>query len=42
MVCVMSLHLIAVPLLAILAYLRNKKFDEKEKRKEQTEELKDI
>ena len=42
MVSMMSLHLIAVPLLIILAILRNKKFDEEEKRKEKSEELKEI
>ena len=41
MVCVMSLEFIAVPFLALLAILRNKKFDEEEKlkEKEQGEEL---
>ena len=38
MICIMSLELIAVPLLAILAYLRNKKFDEEEKKKENEQE----
>ena len=42
MVSMMSLHLIAVPLLILLAILRNQKFDEEEKRKEQREELKEI
>jgi MFS family permease len=42
MVSMMSLHLIAVPLLALLAVLRNRKFDEMEKRKEQSEELKEM
>ena len=42
MVSMMSIHLIAVPLLALLAFLRNKKFDEMEKRKEQSEELKEL
>ena len=43
MVCIMSLEFIAVPLLSILAILRNKKFDEEEKlkEKEQGEELVD-
>ena len=41
MVCVMSLEFIAVPFLALLAILRNKKFDEEAKMKEneQGEEL---
>ena len=34
MVCVMSLEFLAVPFLALLAILRNKKFDEEEKLKE--------
>ena len=42
MVSMMSLHLIAVPLLIILAILRNKKFDDEEKRKEKSEELKEM
>ena len=42
MVSMMSLHLFAVPLLICLAILRNKKFDEEEKRKEKEEELTDI
>jgi MFS family permease len=42
MVSMMSLNLFAVPLLIFLAILRNKKFDEEEKRKEQSEELNDI
>ena len=42
MVSMMSLHLFAVPLLILLAILRNKKFDEKEKTKEQSEELKEM
>ena len=32
MCCIMSLNLIAVPLLIYLAILRNKKFDEKDKK----------
>ena len=41
MVCIMSLEFVAVPLLSILAILRNKKFDEEErlKKKEEGEEL---
>ena len=41
MVCIMSLELVAVPLLSILAILRNRKFDEEEKlkKKEEGEEL---
>ena len=42
MVSMMSLNLFAVPLLIFLAILRNKKFDEEEKRKEQLEELKEV
>ena len=42
MVSMMSLHLFAVPLLILLAILRNRKFDEEEKRKEQNEELKEM
>ena len=42
MVSIMSVNLLAVPLLLFLAVLRNKKFDEEEKNKEQTEELNDI
>ena len=43
MVSIMSLHLVAVPLLIILAILRNKKFDEEEKRsKEESQELVNI
>ena len=43
MICIMSLQFIAVPLLSLLAYLRNKKFDEKEKElnEEKGEELVD-
>ena len=41
MVCIMSLEFVAVPLLSILAILRNRKFDEEEKlkKKEEGEEL---
>ena len=41
MVCIMSLEFFAVPLLSILAILRNRKFDEEEKlkEKEQGQEL---
>ena len=41
MVCIMSLELAAVPLLSVLAIIRNKKFDEEEKlkKKEEGEEL---
>ena len=42
MICIMSLQFIAVPLLVLLAILRNKKFDEEEKNKEKTEELNDV
>ena len=42
MVSMMSLNLFAVPLLIFLAILRNKKFDEKEKINEQTEELNEV
>ena len=38
MICIMSLQFIAVPLLILLAILRNKKFDEEEKNKEDKEE----
>ena len=43
MICIMSLQFIAVPLLSLFAYLRNKKFDEKEKElnEEKGEELVD-
>ena len=42
MVCIMSLEFLAVPFLCVLAYLRNKKFDEEEKNKEEkAEELVD-
>ena len=42
MVSMMSIHFIAVPLLALLAVLRNKKFNEEEKIKQQNEELKEL
>ena len=42
MVSIMSVNLLAVPLLIILAVLRNKKFDEEEKNKDKSEELNDI
>ena len=42
MISMMSIHFIAVPLLALLAVLRNKKFNEEEKIKEQNEELKEL
>ena len=42
MVSMMSLNLLALPLLIFLAILRNKKFDEEEKRKEQKEELNEM
>ena len=42
MVSIMSVNLLAVPLLIILAILRNKKFDEEEKNKDKSEELNDI
>ena len=42
MVSIMSINLLAVPLLLLLAVLRNKKFDKEEKSKEQREELNDI
>ena len=38
MVCIMSLEFLAVPFLCVLAYLRNKKFDEEEKNKEEKAE----
>ena len=41
MLCIMSLEFIAVPFLCVLAYLRNKKFDEEEKNKDKEEELVD-
>jgi MFS family permease len=41
MFCIMILEFIAVPILSILAYLRNKKFDEEEKLKEEGQELVD-
>ena len=34
MICIMSLEFAAIPFLCALAYLRNKKFDEEEKKKE--------
>ena len=42
MVSMMSFNLFAVPLLIFLAILRNKKLDEEERRKEQSEELNEI
>ena len=42
MVSMMSLNLFAVPLLIFLAILRNKHFDEEEKRKEKSEELNEV
>ena len=36
--CIMSLEFLAVPFLCILAYLRNKKFDEEDKNKEEKEQ----
>ena len=42
MVSIMSVNLLAVPLLIILAVLRNKKFYEEEKNKDKSEELNDI
>ena len=42
MVSMMSLNLFALPLLIFLAILRNKKFDEEEKRKEKSEELNEM
>lgn len=39
MICIMSGNLLAVPLLILLAILRNKKFDEKDKNKENDIEL---
>ena len=42
MICIMSLEFAAIPFLCALAYLRNKKFDEEEKNKEEkAEELVD-
>lgn len=42
MICIMSLEFVAIPFLCILAYLRNKKFDEEEKKQEDNcEELVD-
>ena len=38
MLCIMSLEFLAIPFLCILAYLRNKKFDEEEKNKEEKEQ----
>ena len=38
MLCIMSLEFLAIPFLCILAYLRNKKFDEEEKNKEDKEQ----
>ena len=38
MICIMSLEFLAVPFLCILAYLRNKKFDEEEEKKNENEE----
>ena len=34
MICIMSLEFLAIPFLCVLAYLRNKKFDEEEKKEE--------
>ena len=42
MVSIMSINFLAVPLLIILAILRNKKFDQEEKNKDKSEELNDI
>ena len=42
MLCIMSLEFLAIPFLCVLAYLRNKKFDEEEKeREDKGEELVD-
>ena len=43
MKCIMTLELLAVPLLCVFAYLRNKKFDKEAelKEKEQGQELVD-
>ena len=38
MLCIMSLEFLAIPFLCILAYLRNKKFDEEEKNKQDKEQ----
>ena len=38
MCCIMSINLLAVPLLICLAILRNKKFDEEEKKENKNEE----
>ena len=38
MLCIMSLEFLAIPFLCILAYLRNKKFDEEEKNNEEKEQ----
>ena len=38
MICIMSLEFVAVPFLCVLAYLRNKKFDEEEKKKKENEQ----
>ena len=38
MLCIMSLEFLAIPFLCILAYLRNKKFDEEEKNREDKEQ----
>ena len=42
MVSIMSVNLLAVPLLITLAILRNKKFDQEEKNKDKSEELNDV
>ena len=41
MLCIMSLEFLAIPFLCVLAYLRNKKFDEEEKNRDKGEELVD-
>ena len=42
MISMMSLNLFGAPLLIFLAILSNKKFDEEEKGKEQSEELNEV
>ena len=42
MVSIMSINLLSIPLLLLLAFFRNKKFENDEKNKEKNEELNDI
>ena len=42
MVSIMSINLLSIPLLLLLAFFRNKKFENDEKNKEKNEELNDV